>query len=561
MTIKKKLFASFGVVIFILIGLAVYATFQLAKIDSHYTFLIDDRAYKVIEVQKIQNAALSQGLYVRSYVLRQSDSDLEQITTQKSIMTETLNEIESAFTIPEMQKEIQNVKEKQILYNGYLDELIQHVDNERFADAEAILFNNAVPANESIQQSIQTIVELQTDLMNTANEETGKSTDFSQLLLIIISIIGTILAIFLALFITRNITIPLQRLTTAAQIISTGNLREQDINVNTKDEIQELAQSFNTMKLNLLQLINSISGNVANTTAASEQLATSVDTVTVSTKEMAQRIENVATGASQSAIIGNDCAVATDESARGISSIAQAAQNLHTQAIDMQTLATNGKHTLHTTEEQMTVLQQSSYETREKVKQLSLQSAEIENITKVITDITDQTNLLALNSAIEAARAGEHGKGFAVVADEVRKLAEESKNSASKIVVLTSHIQKDTKEVEESINTTVQNVDESVASLQNAQIAFEKITHSIIDMTDQIQHVSASSEELSASTEEVAASVTEMANAANAAAEQTNLILDAVKEQTATMDEMNAVAKSLNRGALDIDQEMNRFQF
>lgn len=560
MNIGKKLFGSFGIVIVILIFLSIFSVIKMTEIDKDYSFLIEDRVYKVTELSEIQNATSLQGLYIRSYVLRQDSADLENLTTQRETIAEKIGEIEGLFRTADMQEQINTLKENQALYNDYVSQVIDYIDNDEFEKANNMLFEFAVPANRSIQQTINSIVDFQKEQMHTTSDETTASAKISKTLMITISVIGILLASCLAIFITLNITRPLHRLTNAAHVIANGDLREEDVHVKTNDEIGELADAFNAMKASLSSLISNVSLNVSSTTAASEQLASSTDEVSAASADIAKRVETVAESGSNSAAIGNDCAVAMDETAQGVSRIAEAAQVLNSHAMDMQTIAGEGGHTLQTAEQQMSVIQQSSYETKEKIKQLSRQSAEIENITKVITDITDQTNLLALNAAIEAARAGEHGKGFAVVADEVRKLAEQSKSSASQIAGLTSTIQKDTREVEESVNTTAQNVDQGVVYLQNAQFSFNHIVGSITEMTAQIQEVSASSEQISASTEEVAASIAEMAHAANSAAGEIGIVLSAVEEQTATMQEINEVAQSLSEGAVGVQEQINLFK-
>lgn len=65
---------------------------------------------------------------------------------------------------------------------------------------------------------------------------------------IIVSIILTIVAFsFVGLF-TRTIVTPLQDLAAATRSISQGQLEEEDVTVNNKDELGELVDSFNRMK-------------------------------------------------------------------------------------------------------------------------------------------------------------------------------------------------------------------------------------------------------------------------------------------------------------------------
>jgi methyl-accepting chemotaxis protein len=77
---------------------------------------------------------------------------------------------------------------------------------------------------------------------------------------------------------------------------------------------------------------------------------------------------------------------------------------------------------------------QSSYDNlAHMLEELKEQSLYINNIMKLITDVSNQTHLLALNAAIESAGAGEYGNRFGVVAQEVKILAERTRVSASEV--------------------------------------------------------------------------------------------------------------------------------
>lgn len=560
MSIRKKLYIGFGTIILLLLTISSISYYQLNHINNLNKELFENRVYKLIQIDKILTAAALQGNYIRSYMLEPDDVTIQKLEEQEQLIQAKITELDKIFTSETTQEQMKIIKTNQAIFEKAALEIINTYNPDDLQSAIDILRTRAHPAREAIQQAVHDIALYEEQQIQIVRAELSNAENVSSIIVLSISVISIIFSFIVVFFMTRAITIPVNKLATAANVIATGDLRQKNIEVKTKDEIRNLANSFNVMKFNLRSLINNVAKNVEYTTSSSAELSASTDEVFLSSSDIAKRIQLMAKDGNQAVITGQETSSAMDETARGVQRIAEATQMLHSKAVDTQSVANNGEKMLQTTESQMMVIQQSSDKTNELIKQLSTQSAEIENITKVITDITDQTNLLALNAAIEAARAGEHGQGFAVVADEVRKLAEESKISANQIINLTTNIQQNTREVEKAVGVTVQKVDEGVTYIHDAQTAFNKIMDAIEHMAYEIEDVSASTQQISAATEEVAASVNEMSSVAKNAAQQSELIAAAIQEQAAIIQEVNDVAKSLSDEAITLQEEINKFK-
>ena len=560
MNVRKKLNMAFSVIIGLMIASVIITLINLASIREQSELALGSRVQQLQLAEEVQKGIFQQGLYARAVILNNNEKTMQELKDSAKILDEDILEIKGLLISKEMKESWAKMNESNDLFNGQLEELIKAVENDNLKEASRIVNEKLTITNGAILTEAKTMIDYQNKKLGEARAATNDAIAFTKMIAIISVVVSILIGIFLMMMIKRTITRPLQQVTKAVEIVSNGDLSQEDINYKSKDEIGILTTSVNTMKENLRRLIQNIQSNAEHLSAAAEELSASTEEVTATNENISSQVATTSKVTEGSAKAANESAIATDETAQGVHRIAEAVQTLNHASTNARGISTNGVSILGQAKSQMDVISNSTSLVNQLVDKLAKQTEEIEKITGVITDITEQTNLLALNASIEAARAGEHGKGFAVVAEEVSKLADQSKESANLIVALTQEIKADTKNVEKAVENSLVSVQDGVQIIVDAGTSFATISEAINTMTSQIEDVSATAEQLSAGAEQVSASVQEISSGTQQTAGSIEVIVNAMGEQISTMVQVSEVAQDLGLSAQRLNEEISSFK-
>jgi len=296
----------------------------------------------------------------------------------------------------------------------------------------------------------------------------------------IVSIFAVIFGILIAFVLARIIITPIKKVVAALKDISQGDGDlTQRIDIDTKDEIGELAKWFNAFISRLNNIIVDIGSNSETVTASSGELLFISEQMSEDSEDLASRSNAVAAAAEEMSSSMNSVAAASEEASTNLGTVADAAGQMKQTITEV---AQNCEKAREVSDNASVKVKKAS----ERVEYLGASARDISKVTEVITDIAEQTNLLALNATIEAARAGEAGKGFAVVASEIKGLAAQTAGA-------TLDIKEKIRGIQESTDDTVKDVNQ--------------ITMVISQVTDIVSAIAAAIEEQSVSATEVAENI------------------------------------------------------
>ncbi len=189
----------------------------------------------------------------------------------------------------------------------------------------------------------------------------------------------------------------------------------------------------------------------------------------------------------------------------------------------------------------------------------SKQIDKITSLTEEILAISDQTNLLALNASIEAARAGEAGKGFAVVAEEIRTLADNSKDTANNIQVITEEVVRSVKNLmnnsNEIIKFIIERINTDYEGFTDVTSTYyddaERMAQIIADFSAQIANVANTTETIDESVHGINQNITEcthgIEDTADSAQDLITAISDIYEKSNNTTSTLNTLKDNLSR--------------
>lgn len=318
--------------------------------------------------------------------------------------------------------------------------------------------------------------------------EVEREVELLQLTILTVSLIGLAALAVLLFGFVRKIVNPIKEVQQKMTAFSNGNL-SLSMQVQTNDELRQLADSFNRMTGQIGSIISKIQHvisdvkQVAKHVEAGSRRSHDVQSEVVHvTEQLSHEMDEQQTQITE---IHTHVNGITQEMNR-ITSLVQTAVG---QNLESRQQTSSASDSIQQLQDEMVKISEDMRTSLLAVSAMKESMLDISDISGMILDISKRTKLLSLNARIEASRAGQAGLGFGVVADEIGLLSAQTETATSRIQQVIAEGEKRMEHVSHCMQTTDTATLEAIQTLQQATETFTNTVQISDTLTGQFQAI------------------------------------------------------------------------
>lgn len=314
----------------------------------------------------------------------------------------------------------------------------------------------------------------------------------------------------------------IERLVDEMSSVASGDLtKEADV---TAEITGAIADSFNYMTSELRQIVSRVQETTMAVSFSGTEVLATADHLAQGSAAQAEQIGKA------SAAIG-DMAISIQKVSDNAKSAAEIADRANRNSRD-------GAEAVRKTLKGMNAIRERVQQTSSRMKDLTAQSDEIEEIVQLIGDLSDRTSMISLNASIQARVAGEAGKSFAVVVEEIERLADQSNEASKRIGTLMKAIQTDTKVTTTAMEETRKEVMGGSALAKEASQKLAEIETVSNELSRIIQSISQATTQQAQGSESVTRLMSDISGVTQQSAEGARIAAVSIRQLAELTDDL-----------------------
>lgn len=342
---------------------------------------------------------------------------------------------------------------------------------------------------------------------------------------IVMCLIAAVLAIGLGYLIILHVGKPLLHIRGMLNEGASGNLTVRT-KLSRRDEIGEVADSFNQMMEQMTRLIDQTRNSASQVLQTSSVLLGVSQQTAAAASEISIATNEIAEGSAQLASEAETVHQIVDSMNGDLDSVTEATDRINESSLEVKSASSEGKSFMEDIVSGTIESEQSIDHLVGRVGRLEHSTEAMQRILGLLNKITKDSKILSLNAGIEAARSGSTSGGFKVIASEMGHLSDQTNESIATVHEMTDAIQEEIVQTVKALTTALPLLRSQIESVRTAGGLFasvyekseafalqvERIKQDVLKLGEKqrqlnasIASVSSFSEEASATSEQVAA--------------------------------------------------------